>query len=80
MKKITTIKVGMISIVLVIVSALSFFNKEKEDLNRLALNNVEALAAEEGHTLVTVGCVGTGDIVCPIEGNLVMDYVIFYNL
>lgn len=48
-------------------------------MSNLTLSNIEALAAGEGSTTVTIGCDGSGDITCPIDGSKVRDYVIFYN-
>lgn len=78
MKKSAIFKL-LVGSVLVLAGIMTYINKNKEVMSNLTLSNIEALAAGEGSTTVTIGCDGSGDITCPIDGSKVRDYVIFYN-
>ena len=79
-KRSTIIKSFVIGSALTLISAFYFFiNRTNTKMNNLALNNIEALAEGEWDEQITVVCMGSGDIICPIQGDKVLDYVIWYK-
>ena len=47
-------------------------------MNELTLLNIEALADNE--TSSAIICFGEGEVICPLTGNRVCDYMIVYDL
>lgn len=53
-------------------------SQNKVDMSELTLLNIEALADNE--TSSTIICFGEGEVICPLTGNRVCDYMIVYDL
>lgn len=81
MKRQKTIKTLVIGGAIVILLSLTTQKKEKTTFGSLALDNIEALAGgeiEEGEQKIS--CWGTGDLICPLMGEKVEDYIIRWSL
>lgn len=72
-------KVLLISLFLVATVVTSFqFSSEKEELQSLMLENIDALASGEGGT--AIHCVGSGSVDCPITHVKVYAVLSAYSL
>lgn len=81
MKKNNRMKAGILGIVMVAAISINLVsNKEKDEFSPLMLANIEALAENEGLNGTSTLCWGTGDVICPITGKEVKNYVTQYSL
>lgn len=74
-------KAGILGIVMVAAISINLAaNKEKDEFSPLMLANIEALAENEGLNGSSTLCWGYGDIICPINGKEVKNYMTQYSL
>ena len=52
-------------------------SQKRSKLSEMALSNIEALSSGEYNEYV---CFGEGEVICPLTGNRVNDYMIVYDL
>ena len=80
MKRNNRMKAGILGVIMVAAISINLAaNKEKDELSPLTLANIEAIAGNEDDYSTTV-CWGNGDIICPLNGKEVKNYVTQYSL
>ncbi|WP_234367775.1 NVEALA domain-containing protein [Parabacteroides pacaensis] len=79
MRKQKIIKTLVISTVIVLIAVMTL-NEEKNTFSSLALENIEALAQGEDSGPVRIICWGTGNVICPIRGELIEDYLTEWSI
>lgn len=70
-------KISIIVCSIIAIATLNFVQREKEPINSLTLENMEALAFGEYNN---VFCIGSGTIDCPAYHEKVEDYIAYNSL
>ena len=70
-------KISIIACSIIAIAILNFMQKEKEPMNSLTLENMEALAHGEFNN---VFCIGSGSLDCPATHDKAADYTAYNSL